>query len=117
MQCEMLCSHPPPHSSLTHAHSSSRGQVSSSATAIASANRGRGGGGGGEEPLLSKMAKEWMSTRDLMKVCVCVRACVSVCVCVCVCVFVMSNKVDTLSYYLTPLGSVCHMRLALILPQ
>ena len=71
------------------------------------------GEGEGEEPLLNKMAKEWMSTRDLMKVCV--RACM--CECVCVCVFVMSNKVDTLSYYLTPLGSVCHMRLALILPQ
>ena len=27
-------------------------------------------GGEGEEPLLNKMAKEWMSTRDLMKVCV-----------------------------------------------
>ena len=47
VQCEMFCSHPPPHSSLTHAHSSSGGQVSSSATAKASANRGRGGGGGG----------------------------------------------------------------------
>ena len=48
VQCEMLCSHPPPPSSLTHAHSSG-GQVSSSATAKASASRerGRGGGGGG----------------------------------------------------------------------
>ena len=27
-QCEMLCSHPPPHSSLTHAHPSSGRQVS-----------------------------------------------------------------------------------------
>ena len=46
--CAMtLCSYPPPHSSLTHAHSSSGGQVSSSATAKVSANRGRGGGGGG----------------------------------------------------------------------
>ena len=43
----MLCSHPPPHSSLTHAHSSSGGQVSSFATVKVSANRGRGGGGGG----------------------------------------------------------------------
>ena len=43
----MLCSHPPPHSSLTHAHSSSGGQVSSSAPAKASANRRRGGRGGG----------------------------------------------------------------------
>ena len=33
------------------------------------------------------------------------------CVCVCVCVCVMSNKVDTLSSYPTPLGSVCHVRL------
>ena len=42
------------------------------------------GEGEGEEPLLNKMADQWMSTRDLMKVCVCV--CVRVCVCVCVCV-------------------------------
>ena len=62
--------------------------------------------GEGEEPLLNKMADQWMSTRDLMKVCVCV--CVRVCVCVCV---YMSNKVDTLSSYPTPLGSVCHVRL------
>ena len=55
--------------------------------------------GEGEEPLLNKMADQWMSTRDLMKVCVCVR----VCVCVCVCVY-MSNKVDTLSSYPTPWG-------------
>ena len=34
-----------------------------------------------------------------------------VCVCVRVCVYVMSNKVDTLSSYPTPLGSVCHVRL------
>ena len=67
VQCKMLCSHPPPHSSLTHAHSSSGGQVSSSAKAKASANRGRGGGGGGAP--LNKMADQWMSTRDLMKVC------------------------------------------------
>ena len=33
------------------------------------------------------------------------------CVCVHVCVCVMSNKVDTLSSYPTPLGSVCHVRL------
>ena len=38
-------SHPPPHSSLTYAHSPSGGQVSFSATAKASANRGREGGG------------------------------------------------------------------------
>ena len=50
VQCEMLCSHPPPHSSLMHAHSSSGGQVSSSAPAKVSANRGRGGGGGGGAP-------------------------------------------------------------------
>ena len=75
------------------------------------------GGEGEGEPLLNKMAKEWMNTRDLMKVCVRACMCECVCVCVCVCVFVMSNKVDTLSYYLTPLGSVCHMTLALILPQ
>ena len=66
-----------------------------------SANRRRGAEGEGEEPLLNKMANQWMSTRDLMKVCVCV----------CVCVCVMSNKVDTLSSYPTPLGSVCHVRL------
>ena len=83
VQCEMLCSHPPPHSSLTYAHSSSGGQVSSSATAKASTNRGREGEG--EEPLLNKMADKWMSTRDLMKVCVCVCVCVRMCVCVCVC--------------------------------
>ena len=60
----MLCSHTPPHSSLTHAHSSSGGQVPSSATAKASANRRRGGGGEGEgeDPLLNKMANQWMST-------------------------------------------------------
>ena len=34
-----------------------------------------------------------------------------VCVCVCVCACVISNKVDTLSSYPTPLGSVCHVRL------
>ena len=37
--------------------------------------------------------------------------CVYVCVCVCARVRVMSNKVDTLSSYPTPLGSVCHVRL------
>ena len=57
------------------------------------------GEGEGEEPLLNKMANQWMNTRDLMKV--------RVCVCVCV----MSNKVDTLSSYPTPLGSACHVRL------
>ena len=67
------------------------------------------GEGEGEESLLNKMANQWMSTRDLMKVCVCV--CVCMCVCVCVCVCVMSNKVDTLSSYPTPLGSVCQVRL------
>ena len=71
--------------------------------------------GEGEEPLLNKMADQWMSTRDLMKVCVCVCVCLCVqCVhlCMCgVCVCVMSNKVDTLSSYPTPLGSVCHVRL------
>ena len=36
-------------------------------------------------------------------VCMCVRACVCVCA--------MSNKVDTLSSYPTPLGSVCHVKL------
>ena len=36
---------------------------------------------------------------------VCVRACVRACV------HVMSNKVDTLSSYPTPLGSVCQVRL------
>ena len=50
VQCEMLCSHPPPHSSLTHAHSSLGGQVPSSAAAKASANRGRRGEGGGGAP-------------------------------------------------------------------
>ena len=83
VQCEMLCSHPPPHSSLAHAHSSSGRQVSCSATAKASANRGKGGEGEGEgegeESLLNKMANQWMSTRDLMKVCAC--ACVHACVC------------------------------------
>ena len=59
---EMLCSHPPPHSSLTHAHFSSGGQVPSSAIAKASANRRREGEGEGEEPLLNKMANQWMST-------------------------------------------------------
>ena len=83
VQCEMLCSHPPSHSSLTHAHSSG-GQVSSSITAKASANRRRGGEG--EEPLLNMMANQWMSTRDLMKVCVCVCVCMCVCVCARVCV-------------------------------
>ena len=64
----------------------------------------RGGGGGGVEgegPYLNKMADQWMSTKDL----------VNVCVCVCVCVCVMSNKVDTLSSYPTPLESVCHVGL------
>ena len=32
--------------------------------------------GEGEEPVLNKMADQWMSTRDLMKVCVCVCACI-----------------------------------------
>ena len=54
---------------------------------------GREEEGEGEEPVLNKMADQWMSTRDLMKVCVCV----------CVCVY-MSNKVDTLSSYPTPWG-------------
>ena len=50
-----------------------------SSSATAKAREGKG-----EEPLLNKMAKEWMSTRDLVKVCV--RACMCECVCVCVCV-------------------------------
>ena len=49
--------------------------MASSAAAKASVNRRRGGEGEGEEPLLNKMAEQWMSTRDLMKVC-------RVCVCV-----------------------------------
>ena len=36
---------------------------------------------------------------------------VCACVCACVRVCVMFNKVETLSYYPTPLGSVCHVRL------
>ena len=88
VQCEMLCSHPPPHSSLTHAHFSSGRQVSSSATAKASANRGRGGGGGDGQPV-----DEYQGPHE------------SVCVCV------KSNKVDTLSSYPTSLGSVCQVRL------
>ena len=77
MQCEMLCSRPPPHSSLTHAHSS-RGQVSSSATAKASANRGRGGGGGGggappEQD--GQRVDEYQGPHE--GVCVCVHVCVS----------------------------------------
>ena len=45
-----------------------------------------------------------VGTADLLlSVCACVHACVRVCV--------MSNKVDTLSSYPTPLGSVCHVRL------
>ena len=77
--------------------------------------------GEGEEPLLNKMANQWMSTRDLMKVCVCVCVCVCACACACACVcvrvcmcvrvHVMSNKVNTLSSYPTPLESVCHVRL------
>ena len=80
-------------------------------------SEGGEGEGEGEEPLLNKMANQWMSTRDLMKVrmcvcvCVCVRVRVRVRVHVRVCVHVMSNKVDTLSSYPTPLGSVCHVRL------
>ena len=77
-QCEMLCSHPPPHSSLTHAHSSSGGQVPSLPQPKPVPTEG--GEGEGEEPLLNKMANQWMSTRDLMKVCACA--------CVCVCVYV-----------------------------
>ena len=33
---------------------------------------GEEGEGEGEEPTQNKMADQWMSTRDLMKVCVCV---------------------------------------------
>ena len=33
---------------------------------------GEEGEGEGEEPLLNKMADQWMSTRDLMKVCTCI---------------------------------------------
>ena len=68
------------HTSLTHthAHSPPGVQLSSSAAAKATAYRGRGGGGKGhlvqEEPLLNKMADQWMSTRDLMKVCTCIHA-------------------------------------------
>ena len=105
VQCEMLCSHPPPHSSLTHVHSSSRGHVSSSATAKASANRGRGGGGAPPEQD-GQPVDEYQGPHE--GVCVCARACVCVRACVC---GVMSNKVDTLSSYSTPLGSVCHVRL------
>ena len=83
VQCEMLCSHPPPHSSLPHAHSSSGGQVPSSATA--SANRGRGGKGGGAPP-----EQDGQSVDDYQGphegVCVCVHACVCACVRARVCV-------------------------------
>ena len=48
----------------------------------------------GEEPLLNKMANHWMSTRDLMKVCVYVCFCVCVCVCVCVCACVCVSLCD-----------------------
>ena len=74
VQCVMtLCSHPPPHSSLTHAHSSG-GQVSSSATAKASANRGRGGGGTPPEQD-GQSVDEYQGPHE------------GVCVCVCVCVW------------------------------
>ena len=33
---------------------------------------GEEGEGEGEEPLLNKMADQWMSSRDLMKVCMCI---------------------------------------------
>ena len=42
-------------------------------------------GGEGEEPLLNKMANQWMSTRVLMEVCVCVCVCACACACVCAC--------------------------------
>ena len=76
--CEMLCSHPPSHSSLTHAHSSG-GQVSSSATAKVSANRGRGGGGGGRgtpPEQDGQSVDEYQGPHE--GVCVCVRAFVRV---------------------------------------
>ena len=108
VQCEMLCSHPPTHSSLTHAHASSGRQVSSSATAKATANRGRGGRGAPPEqdgqPVDEYQGPhEGVCARARVCVCVCVCVCVRACACACgVCVCVMSNKVDTLSSYPTP---------------
>ena len=57
----MVLSPSPPHTHMPTPPTG--GQLSSSATAEASINRGRGGEG--EEPLLNKMADQWMSTRDL----------------------------------------------------
>ena len=83
VQCEMLCSHPPPHSSLTHAHSSGE-QVSSSITVKASANRRRGGEGRGRSPSWTWwLISGWVPGTSWRCVCVCVCVCVYVCVCVC----------------------------------
>ena len=48
------------------------------------------GEGEGEEPLLNKMANQWMSTRNLMKVC-------AVCVCVCVCCLIRLQEGNPLT--------------------
>ena len=73
---------------------------------------GRGRGGGGAPPEQDgQSVDEYQGPHE--GVCVCVRACVCACVRMCarMCVCVMSKKVDTLSSYSTPLGSVCHVRL------
>ena len=90
----MLSSHPPPHSSLTRAHSSSGRQVSSTATAKASANRGRGGGGGGGGALSEQDGQpvdEYQGPHEGVCMWVCACVCMHVCVCVCVCVMSKSN--------------------------
>ena len=69
-----LCNHPPPRSSLMHAHSSSGGQVSSSATAKASANRRRGGRGAPPEQDGQPVDEYQEPHEGLCSVCVCVSA-------------------------------------------
>ena len=76
VQCEMLCSHHTPHSRICTPPQEDKCRLLPQPKPVPT--EGGEGKGEGEEPLLNKMANQWMSTRDLMKVCVCV------CVCVCV---------------------------------
>ena len=69
-----------PSTLLTHAHTPPQEDKCHLPQPKLVPTEGGEGEGEGEEPLLNKIANQWMSTRDLMKMCVCV------CVCVCMCV-------------------------------
>ena len=82
MRCSVVTLLHTPHSRM-HTPQEDKCRLPSQPKSVPTEGGEEEGEGEGEEPLLNMMANQWMSTRDLMKVCVCV--CVYVCVCVCAC--------------------------------